>query len=347
MPAWQSPRPRHQAPYFSPPPIQHDSKTLSNSISGPRLTLKPQRRFHSTRLPAESVLSPAPAPVLESAKLRTPRRRICGCLLVAQVLLSLTILVLAVLFAYCIALPHSQAGFVRPADIDSADPAMVAPTTTTTATLLSTKQTGTSASYTLRRHRDVHLKGIAPEDSNLAPDDGGPENDMDLSSDSPMTSPTVVLTLYSATLPLATMISASIALLITLRRPQKLSVTATHHQTYESPSLLRSDIARRQMTLCVLLACSSLLWLGWIINNSFWTFCELSVSSQSSSAAAATPGIISMDRRRAICPASVIDHHMRGVSGVSISKVVLAWLLVVVQGAYLAALVLMVRRSRV
>lgn len=322
---WRSSQSQHHAVRSPQAPRQDGSDdSLSGAPSSPLMS-RPLHRFH----PPSSLADPVSVSVgasnltLKPKNTRISKNRIHRSLLIVQILLSLVILILAVLFAYCTALPYSTTGFAGPADTASVNLQVTAPATTITATLVSTRRTETPLPHASHQYREESPNASAIDDPDIEPNSRGPADNQAISS-------TVALTFYTATLPLTTLIYASITSLFILRRPHL--ATFPPHQ---SLALLHKTTARRQMTLRILLAASTVLCLGWIANNSIWTFCELSA-----------PGSSWSKTRTAVCPAQVVRHHMRGVSGVSIGKIALGWMLVVVYAGYSTVLVRRWRRLR-
>lgn len=337
---WRSSQSQHHAVCSPQAPRQDGSNdSLSRAPSSRLLSSSPHRFYPPSSLAkSASVSVGASTLTLKPTNPRVSNNVIHRSLLIAQILLSLVILILAVLFAYCTALPYSNTGFSGPADTASVNMQVTAPATTITATLVSTRQTETPLPHASHQYREESPNASAIDDPDIEPNPRGPADNQAVNS-------TVALTFYTATLPLTTLIYASITSLFTLRRPHPATFPA-----HQSLALLHKTTARRQITLRILLAASTLLSLGWIANNSIWTFCELSAPPSSSfagaAAAAAASGSSWSRTRTAVCPAQVVRHHMRGVSGVSIGKIALGWVLVGFYVGYSMFLVGRCRRSR-
>ena len=132
-------------------------------------------------------------------------------------------------------------------------------------------------------------------------------------STTPTTAQQAILLMYSATLPLLTLLHTLVEGTLLKWAPATLTRTVRPSSTSSSSNIYlvkpRQQSKASLFTPYILLACSVLLCSGWIVNTAFWTHCELALTSTS------------------ICPAQVRNHLMYGIYELSIAKSAMGWAL--------------------
>ncbi|KAJ9653250.1 hypothetical protein H2198_007553 [Neophaeococcomyces mojaviensis] len=296
-----------QPPIYFPPPPTTAAVTDSNKTTPFKINFKTRpgtSDSSASAFTASSFQKPQkqPRPILKHPKSKiNSTKRTRQYILLTQLLLSFTILILAVIFAYCAALPHSD-NIEGPTASSTASPAQ---STTPTSPPLALRDTPLDP-----KQLDQAVNDARVEDA---------ENNALFSTRSAR----AALTFYTATLPLLTMAHTTTELLISLVRSETSQHTAIG-------DVLRSSQQRRITTL-VSFTTSSLLAVGWLIMQLFWTNCEINPFLGPAA-----------DKGEAVCPVQIRGHRMGGVSQLSVGKVVLGWIVVAVYVSYCAYLYLRV-----
>lgn len=298
--------PRHVTPplYFPPPPMSA-SLAANAKRKGTKVSVSEVN---------DAQLQKPPKPILKHRLASTKKQR--QWMLLALLVLSFSILILSVIFAYCAALPHSDnLQATQPPTSSQSQPAtstltLVSASPSSTSTLSPTANTGLTPRDTPAYPSPQDQPQTLSVEEALAEDQ---QNTIKFTRSSAM----AALTFYTALIPLLTMLHSSVELLTSLVRPETTQSTRLgdalrfRRPGADPVSASEQVLVRRRTGTLLSFSASVLMTLGWTTIQFFWLNCEIVPFGK---------------QGQDVCPIQIQGHRMGGISELSVGKVVLGFL---------------------